>query len=130
MSNALHEYAKLFEKYAANNNGTGAILAGEDCLSLANEMRIDADAIDAENKHLRELNKFNYECSEFYRDERDKFKAENDKLRELVKDMWPHVRHRSRMCSECDLPCYASDECLLYEPMRQRMHELRMEVEE
>ena len=46
------------------------------------------------------------------------------KLRELVKDMWPHVRHRSRMCGECDLPCDTSDECLLYEPMRQRMREL------
>lgn len=55
MSNALHEYAKLFEKYAANNGGIGVTLAGEDCLSLANEMRIDADAIDAENAKLREL---------------------------------------------------------------------------
>ena len=55
MSNALHDYAKLFERYAANNGGTGAILAGEDCLSLANEMRMDADAIDAENAKLREL---------------------------------------------------------------------------
>ena len=53
MSNALHDYAKLFEKYAANNGGTGAILAGKDCLSLANEMRMDADAIDAENAKLR-----------------------------------------------------------------------------
>lgn len=55
MSNALHDYAKLFERYAANNGGTGAILAGEDCLALANEMRMDADAIDAENTKLREL---------------------------------------------------------------------------
>lgn len=55
MSNALHDYAKLFERYAANNGGTGAILAGEDCLALANEMRMDADAIDAENAKLREL---------------------------------------------------------------------------
>lgn len=55
MSNALHDYAKLFERYAANNGGTGAILAGEDCLSLANEMRMDADAIDAENAKLRKL---------------------------------------------------------------------------
>lgn len=55
MSNALHDYAKLFERYAANNGGTGAILAGEDCLSLANEMRMDADAIDAENVKLRKL---------------------------------------------------------------------------
>ena len=51
------------------------------------------------------------------------------KLRELVKDMWPHVRYRSRMCGECELPCDTSDECLLYEPMRQRMRELGVEVD-
>ena len=61
MSNALHDYAKLFEKYAANNGGAGAILAGEDCLALANEMRMDADDIDAENAKLRES------CSELLR---------------------------------------------------------------
>lgn len=55
--------------------------------------------------------------------------VENAKLRELVKDMWPHVRHRSRMCVKCDLPCDTSDECLLYEPMRQRMRELGLVVE-
>lgn len=55
MSNALHDYAKLFERYAANNSGMGVILAGEDCLALANEMRMDADAIDAENVRLRGL---------------------------------------------------------------------------
>ena len=49
-------------------------------------------------------------------------------LRKLVRDMWPHVRHRSRMCGECELPCDTSDECLLYEPMRQRMRELGIEV--
>lgn len=54
---------------------------------------------------------------------------ENDKLRELVRDMWPHVRHRSRMCRECELPCDTSDECLLYEPMRQRMAELGIEAD-
>lgn len=54
---------------------------------------------------------------------------ENTKLRELVADMWPHVRHRSRMCAECELPCDESDECLLYEPMRDRMHELGIEVD-
>lgn len=56
-------------------------------------------------------------------------RAENTKLRELVADMWPHVRHRSRMCAECELPCDESDECLLYEPMRDRMHELGIEVD-
>lgn len=56
--------------------------------------------------------------------------AENEKLRELVADMWPHVRHRSRMCGECELPCDTSDECLLYEPMRQRMRDLGCEVGE
>ena len=55
---------------------------------------------------------------------------ENEKLRELVADMWPHVRHRSRMCQACELPCDTSDECLLYEPMRQRMAELGVEVDE
>ena len=51
-------------------------------------------------------------------------------LRELVLDMWPHVRHRSRMCGECELPCDTSDECLLYEPMRQRMRELGIGVKQ
>ena len=55
---------------------------------------------------------------------------ENAKFRELVRDMWPHVRHRSRMCQGCELPCDESDECLLYEPMRQRMRELGVEVDE
>lgn len=55
---------------------------------------------------------------------------ENAKLRELVRDMWPHVWHRSRMCAECELPCDESDECLLYEPMRDRMQELGIEVDE
>jgi hypothetical protein len=57
-------------------------------------------------------------------------KVANEELRELVRDMWPHVRHRSRMCNECELPCDTSDECLLYEPMRQRMAELGVEVDE
>lgn len=58
-----------------------------------------------------------------------KLESENAKLRELVRDMWPHVRHRSRMCAECELPCDESDECLLYEPMRDRMSELGIEVD-
>ena len=58
-----------------------------------------------------------------------RLRAENAKLRELVRDMWPHVRHRSKMCTECELPCDTSDECLLYEPMRQRMAELGIEVD-
>ena len=57
-------------------------------------------------------------------------KSENEKLRELVAYMWPHVRHRSRMCSECELPCDESDECLLYEPMRDCMSKLGIEVEQ
>lgn len=61
--------------------------------------------------------------------ENNDLRLENDELRELVKDMWPHVRHRSRMCAECELPCDTSDECLLYEPMQQRMRELGIEVE-
>lgn len=58
-----------------------------------------------------------------------KAEAESEKLRELVREMWPHVRHRSRMCAECELPCGKSHECLLYEPMRERMRELGIEVE-
>ena len=58
----------------------------------------------------------------------EQVKAENAKLRELVQDMWPHVRHRSRMCGECDLPCDESDECLLYGPMRDSMRELGVEI--
>jgi hypothetical protein len=59
----------------------------------------------------------------------DDLMAENAKLRELVRDMWPHVRHRSRMCADCELPCDKSNECLLYEPMRDRMRELGIEVD-
>lgn len=62
MRNALHDYAKLFEKYAAANGGWGVILAGEDCLSLANEMMIDADALEAENAKLRELVRAAWKC--------------------------------------------------------------------
>ena len=58
-----------------------------------------------------------------------KAEAEADRLRELVREMWPHVRHRSRMCAECELPCGKSHECLLYEPMRERMRELGIEVD-
>lgn len=64
MSNALHDYAKLFEKYSAANGGWGVILAGEDCLSLANEMMIDADALKAESTKLRELVKEMRVCLE------------------------------------------------------------------
>ena len=60
----------------------------------------------------------------------DSLRNENERLRELVRDMWPHVRHRSRMCGECDLPCDESDECLLYGPMRDCMRELGIEVDE
>ena len=56
-------------------------------------------------------------------------KVENEELRELVRDMWPHVRHRSSMCAKCELPCDTADECLLYEPMRKRMAELGVEVD-
>lgn len=63
-------------------------------------------------------------------EENERLKAENDSLRGLVEDMWPHVRHRSRMCGECELPCDTGDECLLYEPMRQRMRDLGVEVDE
>ena len=81
MSNALHDYAKLFEKYAARNGGTGVILAGEDCLSLANEMRMDADAIDAENAKLRKILDI---ASDMARD----YDGDRRLLRRLVQDMW------------------------------------------
>ena len=58
--------------------------------------------------------------------------GEKAKLRELVKDMWPHVRHRSGMCQECELQAdcrHSPEPCLLYAPMKQRMHELGIEVE-
>lgn len=60
---------------------------------------------------------------------RGELERENAELRELVRDMWPHVRHRSKMCNACDLDCSTSSECLLYEPMRDRMRELGIEVE-
>ena len=63
-------------------------------------------------------------------DENVRLRIDNAMLRELAEDMWPHVRHRSRMCSKCNLPCDTSDECLLYEPMRQRMRKLGIEVTE
>lgn len=86
-----------------------------------------------ENVKLREiiadLEKLLPESERCYIHETVKAIAENNaRLRKLVADMWPHVRHRSRMCSECELPCDTSDECLLYEPMRQRMRELGVEV--
>lgn len=62
-------------------------------------------------------------------DENVRLRIDNAMLRELAKEMWPHVRHRSRMCRNCNLPCDTSDECLLYEPMRQRMRKLGIEVE-
>lgn len=58
-----------------------------------------------------------------------RLRIDNAMLRELAKEMWPHVRHRSRMCRNCNLPCDTSDECLLYEPMRQRMRKLGIEVD-
>lgn len=76
----MHDYAKLFEKYAANNNGMGVILAGEDCLALANEMRMDADDIDAENAKLRELLDI---TSDMARD----YDGDRRLLRKLVRDM-------------------------------------------
>lgn len=93
--------------------------------------------LEAENAELRKDMKDLEACYQILCDRlgRDyglwvKAEAENDKLRELVKDMWPHVRHRSRMCGECELPCDTSDECLLYEPMRQRMRGLGIKVDE
>jgi hypothetical protein len=81
--------------------------------------------LEGENERLRQENQSigiaAYELG------RNSLADENARLRELVKDMWPHVRHRSRMCRECELPCDTSDECLLYEPMRQRMRELGIE---
>lgn len=74
-----------------------------------------------DERYEAELNRLRIERNAAWR--------ENEELRELVRDMWPHVRHRSRMCGECELPCGASDECLLYEPMRKRMAELGIEVE-
>lgn len=68
MSNALHEYAKLFEKYATAHGAMGAILTDEDCLALANEMRIDADIIESENAKLREDLKFEHLENEWMRE--------------------------------------------------------------
>ena len=86
------------------------------------EARLDMSKLMTENTKLREQGARLF-------DKTLELATENDKLRELVKDMWPHVRHRSRMCDECDLPCDTSDECLLYEPMRQRMRQLGIGVE-
>lgn len=74
-----------------------------------------------DERYEAELNRLRIERNAAWR--------ENVKLRELVRDMWPHVRHRSSMCAKCELPCDTSDECLLYEPMRQRMAELGVEVD-
>lgn len=65
--------------------------------------------------------------------ELERVKAENAELRRLVLDMWPHVRHRSKMCGECGLheECRRSESpCLLYGPLEKRMWELGMEVED
>ena len=93
----------------------------KDALIYLADMRIDQ--LEAENAKLQDQ-----------LEEQKCFAADLEKdvraLRKLVRDMWPHVRHRSRMCGECELPCDTSDECLLYEPMRQRMRDLGCEVGE
>lgn len=50
VADPLRTWAKVFEEYAARNNGFGASLSGEDFLSIANEMRMDADEIDREHE--------------------------------------------------------------------------------
>ena len=63
----------------------------------------------------------------------ENLQAENAKLRKLVADMWPHVRHRSTMCNSCDMAdeCAASDKPrLLYEPLEHRIRELGTEVDD
>ena len=53
---------------------------------------------------------------------------ENAELRDLVRDLWPHVRHRARYCHyECELEdeCGSGFEpCLLYGPFEERMRAL------
>ena len=133
MSNALHDYAKLFEKYAAANGGWGVILAGEDCLSLANEMMIDADALEAENAKLSELDADLWEAfrlggpwvahSEYMR-----VKAENAKLRELAAKMARALGINSEWCDrdcEREFGCYC-EPC----PLDQALRELGVEVDD
>lgn len=103
------KYAELFTRY-------------REASMLADKYELIAKTKQGINESLRETND-DLRRMLLEKDE------ENAKLRELVADMWPHVRHRSRMCAECELPCDTSDECLLYEPMRQRMHKLGIEVE-
>ena len=136
MSNALHDYAKLFEKYAAANGGWGVILAGEDCLSLANEMMIDADALEAENAKLSELDADLWEAfrlggpwvahSEYMR-----VKAENAKLRELVRIL-AYCMSEDRDCDRCalngaDMPTPRISAC---DSLPDLMRELGVEVDE
>ena len=83
MSNALHEYAKLFEKYATNGLA-GIWLEAEDCLALANEMRIDADIIESENRKLLELNNIRILQTQHCED----LTAKNERMRELLRGLY------------------------------------------
>ena len=117
---------ELGEVKSANNTGTGYF-----CWYSTGDT-----AANTPTSHMHKLANAGWshierrECMAFSKehDRAEFLTRENDKLRELVRDMWPHVRYRSRMCQECELPCETSDECLLYEPMRQRMRELGVEV--
>ena len=109
MSNALHDYAKLFEKYAANNGGTGAILAGEDCLALANEMRMDADDLERENAKLRELATMLHRCA-----------------RGMLRDLAPSCVDRSK--EGCGMDCTDNGERCCMELLERRMRELGVKL--
>ena len=50
VADPLREWAKTFEGYASQNNGSGVWLDGEDLLTIANDIRIDADEVDAEHQ--------------------------------------------------------------------------------
>ena len=140
MSNALHDYAKLFEKYAVNNGGTGVILPGEDCLSLANEMRMDADDIDAENAKLRdELDAAKHDLS-LFSERIVELGAENAKLLELVRDVYKAAH---MLCEAWDGSCSKeadgmslhsvcpigdTSELCVFGKLEDRMRELGVEV--
>ena len=141
MSNALHDYAKLFEKYAANNGGTGVILPGEDCLSLANEMRMDADDIDAENAKLREEIEAAKHDLSLFSGELVTSKLQNAKLRELVRDVYKAAH---MLCEAWDGSCSKeadgmslhsvcpigdTSELCVFGKLDDRMRELRVEVD-
>lgn len=55
-------------------------------------------------------------------------------MQDLIKEMWPHVRHRARACQECqwgpDCTNNLNEPCYLYAIFERRMYLLGIEVDD